>query len=124
MRCPKCHYISFDYLDKCKKCGADLTELKRQLLLYGWNREFSIWKWISKVEETDRGMQDYEESYEESGKELTLDLTEDYELEIPIEEAEETSETIKTEETIEATEEVLPGEIEPEITLERPKPLK
>ena len=28
MKCPKCSYISFDYLDECKKCGRDFTEDK------------------------------------------------------------------------------------------------
>ncbi len=28
MRCPKCGYNSFDYLDSCKKCGKDLVEFK------------------------------------------------------------------------------------------------
>ena len=30
MKCPKCNYISFDYLDDCKKCGKDLTEHKEK----------------------------------------------------------------------------------------------
>jgi hypothetical protein len=28
MKCPKCGYNSFDYLDSCKKCNKDLTEHK------------------------------------------------------------------------------------------------
>ncbi len=28
MKCPKCGYNSFDYLDSCKKCHKDLTEHK------------------------------------------------------------------------------------------------
>ena len=28
MRCPKCGYTSFDYLDSCKKCGNDLVAFK------------------------------------------------------------------------------------------------
>lgn len=28
MKCPKCGYTSFDYLQNCKKCGADFTEVK------------------------------------------------------------------------------------------------
>ena len=28
MKCPKCGYHSFDYLESCKKCGGDLTEHK------------------------------------------------------------------------------------------------
>jgi len=30
MPCPKCGYVSFDHLEACKKCGADLTEEKRR----------------------------------------------------------------------------------------------
>lgn len=30
MKCPKCSYTSFDYLDECKKCGKDLTEHKEK----------------------------------------------------------------------------------------------
>jgi len=30
MKCPKCNYTSFDYLDTCKKCGKDLTEHKEK----------------------------------------------------------------------------------------------
>lgn len=28
MKCPKCGYTSFDYLDACKKCGGDLRETR------------------------------------------------------------------------------------------------
>ncbi|MFH2012765.1 MAG: hypothetical protein ABIJ37_08725 [Pseudomonadota bacterium] len=31
MKCPKCQFTSFDYLDNCKKCGAELSELKNNL---------------------------------------------------------------------------------------------
>lgn len=30
MKCPKCGYNSFDYLDSCKKCGKDLAEFKQR----------------------------------------------------------------------------------------------
>jgi len=30
MPCPKCGYVSFDHLEACKKCGADLMEEKRR----------------------------------------------------------------------------------------------
>jgi hypothetical protein len=30
MKCPKCGYTSFDYLDECKKCGKDLEEHKEK----------------------------------------------------------------------------------------------
>ena len=31
MKCPKCGFISFDYLDRCKKCGQDLASHKQKL---------------------------------------------------------------------------------------------
>ncbi|NIQ97354.1 MAG: hypothetical protein GWN87_26650 [Desulfuromonadales bacterium] len=30
MKCPKCGYTSFDYLDECKKCGKSLEEHKEK----------------------------------------------------------------------------------------------
>jgi hypothetical protein len=35
MRCPNCSYISFDYLDQCVKCRADLTGERERLRLPG-----------------------------------------------------------------------------------------
>ena len=31
MKCPKCHYVSHDYLDACRKCGVDLVSFKQDL---------------------------------------------------------------------------------------------
>lgn len=28
MKCPKCGYVSFEYLDQCKKCGRDISQFK------------------------------------------------------------------------------------------------
>ena len=33
MRCPNCGYFSFDYLDRCVKCNADLTGERHRLNL-------------------------------------------------------------------------------------------
>ncbi len=33
MKCPKCNYTSFDYLDACKRCGADLRDVRTLLNL-------------------------------------------------------------------------------------------
>ncbi len=33
MKCPKCNYTSFDYLDTCKRCGADLRDVRTLLNL-------------------------------------------------------------------------------------------
>ena len=34
MKCPKCGYISYDYLDRCKSCGEDLVPTKIKLNIY------------------------------------------------------------------------------------------
>lgn len=31
MKCPKCQYVSHDYLDTCRKCGVDLVAYKQQM---------------------------------------------------------------------------------------------
>lgn len=36
MKCPKCGYHSFDYLDSCKKCGEGLAEHKQKFNLHGF----------------------------------------------------------------------------------------
>jgi hypothetical protein len=36
MRCQKCGYHSFDYLDACKKCGAALTGQKLRFRFQGY----------------------------------------------------------------------------------------
>ncbi len=33
MKCPKCGYTSFDYLDECKRCGTDLRDVRALLNL-------------------------------------------------------------------------------------------
>jgi hypothetical protein len=36
MRCPKCGFISFDFLENCTKCNADLAGERRRLNLPGF----------------------------------------------------------------------------------------
>jgi hypothetical protein len=36
MKCPKCGYHSFEYLDSCKKCGHSLSEHKAKFKLCGF----------------------------------------------------------------------------------------
>ncbi len=31
MKCPKCGFVSYSYLDACKRCGTDLREYKRKM---------------------------------------------------------------------------------------------
>jgi hypothetical protein len=39
MRCPKCGYFGFDYLDTCRKCDRDLTEVRQELNLMDFRPE-------------------------------------------------------------------------------------
>jgi hypothetical protein len=39
MKCPKCHYSSFPYLETCAKCGHLLTEQRAAMGLYGLQPE-------------------------------------------------------------------------------------
>ncbi|HHO76954.1 MAG TPA: hypothetical protein ENN05_11105 [Deltaproteobacteria bacterium] len=54
MRCVKCGYVSFDYLDRCKSCGDDLVPTKIKLNIYTKAPEIRINDEgfaVSKVEE-------------------------------------------------------------------------
>ena len=31
MKCQECGFVSFDYLSECRRCGADLTEIRERL---------------------------------------------------------------------------------------------
>jgi len=42
MRCPKCGYVSYDYLDRCKSCGEDLVPAKIKLNIYTKQPEIDI----------------------------------------------------------------------------------
>ncbi|MFY9398185.1 MAG: hypothetical protein WAR22_07485 [Desulfomonilia bacterium] len=42
MRCSKCGYVSFDYLDRCKSCGDDLVPSKIKLNIYTKPPEIDI----------------------------------------------------------------------------------
>ena len=35
MKCPKCGYTSFAYLERCSKCGQELAEVRAAFGLYG-----------------------------------------------------------------------------------------
>lgn len=40
MKCPKCGYVSFDFLDICKKCGHDLVEIKARYNIFAFRPAF------------------------------------------------------------------------------------
>lgn len=42
MKCPKCGYISYDYLDRCKSCGEDLVPTKIKLNIYTKQPEIEV----------------------------------------------------------------------------------
>ncbi len=43
MRCPKCGYISFDYVNNCEKCGKDLKEVASVLGPFIMENQGSSW---------------------------------------------------------------------------------
>lgn len=42
MRCMKCGYTSFDYLERCKNCSEDLVPTKIKLNIYTQSPEIDI----------------------------------------------------------------------------------
>lgn len=55
MKCPKCGYVGFDYLDRCKSCGEDLVPAKIKLNIYTRPPQIEIDEEgfaLGKVEET------------------------------------------------------------------------
>ncbi|MCX7823154.1 MAG: hypothetical protein N2260_06920 [Syntrophobacterales bacterium] len=54
MKCPKCNYISFDYLENCKKCGAVLTDIKSELCPLELPPKMSLWEWLGLGTEKDK----------------------------------------------------------------------
>jgi methionyl-tRNA synthetase len=42
MKCPKCGYVSYDYLDRCKSCGEDLVPTKIKLNIFIKQPEIEI----------------------------------------------------------------------------------
>ncbi len=50
MKCTKCGFISFDYLEKCRKCGADLAAVREELHL--WEAPAKIPDFVAEAIET------------------------------------------------------------------------
>ncbi|HEY7495063.1 MAG TPA: hypothetical protein VIH59_28660 [Candidatus Tectomicrobia bacterium] len=97
MKCPKCSYVSHDYLDACRKCGVDLVDFKKELHLQvaqpgdldlslmlgehieelGNSDEFTIGKAFFETEmlvEPEEGATDREEGFDISLEETFPDL--------------------------------------------------
>jgi hypothetical protein len=72
MKCPKCGYHSFDHLDNCRKCSADLTEHKVKFNLRGF---FAPWQ-AAQTEPEATAVEDSEKA--EVSSEETADLGFDF----------------------------------------------
>ncbi len=69
MRCPKCGFISFDYVNNCEKCGRDLTETVALLGLGIVDTADFSWFGLQEAEDTQGIPPVYEAVPEESGAE-------------------------------------------------------
>lgn len=74
MRCPKCHFVSFDYLAHCKKCGADLAVERSRLNLPDF--EPRIPQFLGVLDVAEEGLESLLEP-EESQEEVALSLSDE-----------------------------------------------
>jgi hypothetical protein len=80
MRCQKCGYVSFDYLDRCKSCGEDLVPTKIKLNIYTKQPEIKINDEgfaVSKVEEDRKDLLEDETTYRQDDFSMEDVLKED-----------------------------------------------
>jgi hypothetical protein len=80
MRCLKCGYVSFDYLDRCKSCGEDLVPTKIKLNIYTKPPELKITDEgfaVSKVEEDRKDLLEDETTYRQDDFSMEDVLKED-----------------------------------------------
>ena len=75
MKCPKCGYVSHDYLDRCKSCGEDLVPTKIKLNIYAKQPEIEVGEEgfaVDKVEEARKDLLGTGASAKK-GKDVSLD---------------------------------------------------
>ncbi len=91
MKCPKCKYITFDYLDACPKCGKNMSSEKAKLNISGIkpNPPFVLGSLTGDLNESGEGVT-VSESMKAGSEEMTLEREEIYddgsELDINIDE--------------------------------------
>ena len=98
MKCPKCGYTSFEYLDTCRKCGRDLTQFKTDMGVTTFTPGvINVLKYVEGMEET------VEEAEESAVATATAEETEETGVAVSVEEAiseasEEPSAKVETQE--------------------------
>jgi hypothetical protein len=80
MRCSKCGFVSFDYLDACKKCGTDLGAVRRELNLFDFRPEVPAF--VAKAIEalTSPYVPQPEEALSDEAQEISLDVIDEIDL--------------------------------------------
>lgn len=87
MRCPGCKYITFDYLDVCPKCGADLSQLGAKFFQFRGEPQYSVWMWLQvPAVESDRPEPSVAETEVGEAEEVMLVVDEDLIGVVPVEE--------------------------------------
>src|SRR3989304_568083 len=98
MKCPKCGYASFEYLDTCRKCGRDLTQFKTDMGVTTFTPGvINVLKYVEGMEEA------VEEGEESAVATATAEETEETGVAVSVEEAiseasEEPSAKVETQE--------------------------
>ena len=103
MKCPKCGYVSFEYLDQCRGCGRDLTQFKSNIGLVAFaSGTINILRYVEGMEEIAEKPKEIAEPTTEMTEippRLTKEKNEEIELTLePVEEKEEINLTLEGEE--------------------------
>ena len=74
MKCPKCKYVTFDYLDTCPKCGKNMSSEKARLNISGIkpNPPFVLGSLTGDLNESGEGLT-VSESMKAGSEEITLE---------------------------------------------------
>ncbi len=94
MKCPKCNYISFEYLNECRKCSIDLSAHKSELGI-----DFPEYSDLDLLSHIDLGGQSEAEAQNE---EPAVAVADEEETAEPEEAVHEEVETVVEEETVDA----------------------